>query len=113
MRFTDIVPIGQDRIVGRTFKDHDFRGPTVVFVVGKSGFVDCGFGGAGNTPDEIVESLLWEVDPKSRPWVTGAIVLIDCTFINCTFEGIGFAGDAIAMAKMRAHVTPPPPVGKP
>ncbi len=47
------------------------------------------------------DAILWEI-PLSRTTVVGAILIQDCTFDDCVFENIGFAGPPEFIRNMRA-----------
>jgi hypothetical protein len=85
----DVVRLADLTVQGITVDGYEFvncriMGPAVV-VLQDSSIVSCGWDG----PD--VNSIFWEV-PDTRPLVIGAIAVINCTFSNCRFEGVGVAG---------------------
>ncbi len=85
---------GPPVVANRTFEDVRLLGPAVVYVR-NGAMIECQFNYDGN-----LESILWEIQPH-RTVITGAIVLLDCTFRRCEFNGIGFAGEPNILAKMR------------
>jgi hypothetical protein len=101
-------------IEGKTFEGLDIHGPGLVYVVpGKPFTCDgCIFhlprGGS-------VESILWEVPPGTG--FVGPIGLVDCTFRNCSFSGIGWVFSGYEADRFRQMVggrrQPPNPAGLP
>ena len=73
----------QGVLEGFVFEGCDLKGPAVVVPQG-SNFASSRL--VGN-PD----ALLWEI-PPDRPGVIGAILVRNCTFEDCTFLNVGFAG---------------------
>jgi hypothetical protein len=91
----DLVP--DDGVLdGHTFVDCEVNGPAVLVLQGDHtvlGHND--FGGPS------LEAVLWEVAPD-RPTVVGAVLALNCTFNDCRFRRIGFAGPPDFIQKMRA-----------
>ena len=57
-----------------------------------------------DAPD--LDSIFWEI-PPSRQIIIGAIAVDRCMFSNCSFEGIGLAGnDELRRAIERAFSSP-------
>lgn len=77
---------------GYTFERCVISGPAVLLMDGRAeiSFSDLG---------AEAEALLWEI-PLGRTKITGAVVMIDCRFIHCTFVGIGFAQRAEWLDKL-------------
>lgn len=73
----------QGVLEGFVFEGCDLKGPAVVVPQG-SNFANSSLVG---DPD----ALLWEI-PPDRPEVIGAILVRNCTFEDCTFMNVGFAG---------------------
>lgn len=73
----------QGVLEGFVFEGCDLKGPAVMVPQG-SNFSNTNLVG---DPD----ALLWEI-PPDRPEVIGAILARNCTFENCTFMNVGFAG---------------------
>lgn len=46
------------------------------------------------------DSVLWEV-PKSRPYIVGQLTVLGCTFEECTFVNVGYAGRPEEVQAMR------------
>lgn len=109
IRLVDAVPRGTDMLIGVSFEKCTLLGPAICMPVKDNNFEDCGFGLPGNPGDDLeaaMEAILWEISP-SRPHVLGPIILEGCSFLTCNFMGIGWAGDAVTIQKMRAHIGPP------
>lgn len=68
-----------------TFANCRVVGPAVLVPLGNTSVLHCIFG----APD--VDSIFWEV-PESRDALVGAVGALNCTFSNCQFEAIGWAG---------------------
>ena len=96
----ELLTSNQD-IEGKTFTDLDIHGPGLVFPVPGRSFKceGCDFrlpkGGS-------VESIIWEV-PPGRVFV-GPIGLMDCTFRNCSFTGIGWVFSGLEADRFRQMV---------
>lgn len=69
-------------IAGVTFQDCLILGPAILGLQGSGTLSHCIFEGGP-------EQMFWEVPEGS--FRIGAIGLIDCHFVGCRFEGIGFA----------------------
>jgi hypothetical protein len=77
---------GDDGVLdGFEFTGCQIKGPAVLALQGQTNLTSSNLGGP--TPDAI----LWEI-PHSRPVIVGAILVNNCTFDECTFEKVGFAG---------------------
>ena len=88
---------GDEAIIdGFEFTDCFVRGPAVVVVQGETTFAHSTFRGDP-------ESLLWEISPE-RSSVIGAILLTNCVFNECTFEGVGFAGPPEFIQQMKEGI---------
>jgi hypothetical protein len=75
-----------NHVISGTFDGCDIRGPAIVVPLG-----NCSMDGTElNVEDNDVETILWEVPEGAKR--IGAIGLQDCRFVNCRFQGIGFAG---------------------
>jgi hypothetical protein len=77
------------------FIDCDVRGPAVILLRGST-LANSMLGGPA-------DSVLWEI-PAERMQVVGAILVENCTFEQCRFSGVGFAGPPDAIAQMRTEV---------
>ena len=66
------------------FEDCHVMGPAVIVVQGEFDLVN-------NTIEGNPDAFLWEL-PEERDVVTGAILVKDTTFNNCTFTNVGLAG---------------------
>ena len=77
---------------GFVFENCDLKGPAVVVPQG-SNFASSRLVG---DPD----ALLWEI-PPDRTEVIGAILVRNCTFEDCTFMNVGFAGPAEFVEQVR------------
>ena len=82
----------QGVLEGFVFESCDLKGPAVVVPQG-SNFASSRLVG---DPD----ALLWEI-PPNRPEVIGAILVRNCTFEDCTFINVGFAGPAEFVEQVR------------
>ena len=60
------------------------QGPAVIVLSGGR-FLRCRYDGPS------ADALVWEI-PESRTAVIGAVSVVDCTFEDCSFTAIGFAG---------------------
>lgn len=60
-------------------------GPAVLALLNDNTLISCRF----DAPD--LNALYWVV-PPDRPIVMGAVGVRGCTFSNCSFDQIGFAG---------------------
>ncbi len=74
-------------LTGRTFRNCRLDGPVVMMPMQNCYFERCDFGDSGGD----MHNMLFR--PLSPTQVTGAIVMVACRFINCTFYAVGFAGD--------------------
>src|SRR5258706_93225 len=81
-----------------SFDNCRMLGPAVVYLQ-DTGVVDCTF----KVHQGDVESLLWPI-PADKTKVTGVIVVRDCQFHGCTFEGVGFAGKNAELEVLRASI---------
>jgi hypothetical protein len=96
-RLVDIV--GADgTIANKRFVDCTIYGPAVL-ILQNGELVDCSLGGPA-------DALLWPID-GTRERVIGAVAAIECSFIGCTFQGVGFAGKADFIAMLQASVQTP------
>ena len=82
----------QGVLEGFVFESCDLKGPAVIVPQG-SNFASSRLVG---DPD----ALLWEIAPD-RPEVIGAILVRNCTFEDCTFLDVGFAGPAEFVEQVR------------
>ena len=75
------------RIINKTFIDCVIKGPAVIYLV-RTALIECGFIG---TQETVFIPL------SNKKYVTGLIMLKDCTFRRCTFQfvAIGAADEAI------------------
>jgi hypothetical protein len=87
IRIADIPDEGAI-VENKTFEDCTIRGPAVIFPMGCS-LSHCGLGTAGDS----IEALLYELAPD-RKWVVGLVGVKNCTFLRCSFRGVGFAGNS-------------------
>ncbi|WP_066040859.1 hypothetical protein [Herbiconiux solani] len=75
-------------IDGSMLRDTHFTGVTLtgpaVFAAGSFRFE-----GIQNM-DGTLEAVIWDV-PEGRTTVAGAVLVQNCTFVDCTFRQIGFA----------------------
>jgi hypothetical protein len=69
-----------------TFTDCDIKGPAVVYFQGGE-TNNCRLAG----PD--LNAIFWEI-PPTRSTIVGAVLVANCKFFGCRFEGVGFAGTA-------------------
>ena len=83
IRITELVST-DGVLAGYSFTRCEINGPAVL-VLQRGSMVDCNLGGPS------ADAVLWEV-PRYRPPVVGVILAADCTFDNCTFSNVGFAG---------------------
>jgi hypothetical protein len=78
------------------FADCDIKGPAVMIPM-RSEFGGCTFAGS-------LDSVVWCVSQKA---VSGAILVEDCTFLDCRFENVGWVTNtAEKAAEVRAQLTP-------
>ncbi len=80
------------------FEGCDLKGPAVLVPQG-SNFANSNLVG---DPD----ALLWEI-PPDRPGVIGAILVRNCTFDDCTFLNVGFAGPPEFVREVRQSLGSP------
>lgn len=77
---------------GFVFKGCDLKGPAVL-IPQSSNLANCQVIGAA-------DALMWEI-PPDRPEVIGAVLARNCTFEDCTFLNVGFAGPPEFVQQMR------------
>jgi len=83
-------------IEGIHFKDCHVKGPAVMVVQGE-------FDLLRNTIEGDPDAFLWEILPD-RERVTGAILVKDTTFEECTFTNVGLAGYSDFIEQVRQGV---------
>jgi hypothetical protein len=89
---------GDEAVIdGFEFTDCFVRGPAVVVVQGEKTTL------ANSTFRGDPDSLLWEIPPE-RSTVIGAILVNNCVFDECTFEGVGFAGPPEFIRQMKQGI---------
>ena len=71
-------------LANHDFEDCEIIGPAVLLPLDRFQMYDCDLGGSAM-------GVLWELPPQ-RSEIIGAIGLKDCSFRNCRFRGVGFAG---------------------
>jgi hypothetical protein len=98
VRITDLTR-ESDLIQNRTFENCRIFGPAVLSLQGTSSTYNC-----TTEAPEGISSALFEVDP-SRKWMVGPIGVLNCTFIRCTFTGIGFVGKKELIDKILSNTT--------
>jgi hypothetical protein len=87
VRLVDLVQSLTPPIIeGSEFENCRIEGPAVLAILENTRIVHCEF-------DGDMDSLLWEL-PLSRKMIVGAIGVRNCSFTDCKFFGIGFAGPA-------------------
>lgn len=84
---------------GFTFVGCQVNGPAVLILIGNSTITHCNLGGP------TMDAVLWEI-PPARTVVAGAIAVQSCHFEGCSFQNIGFAGQADAIALFRGSAPP-------
>lgn len=86
-RVVQISSLGRDHfnIVGRQYQDVRFLGPGIIHVE-RSSMIDCSFGGDRAHPDLV----FWPMTSSHGAYV-GLLVFSNCSFLRCSFEGIGIA----------------------
>lgn len=82
VRLADMA-VARPFVQGLVFENCMILGPAVVAMLNGGTLEGCSF-------DSPPEALLWEVPADTTK--IGAIGLDDCTFVNCHFQGVGFAG---------------------
>ena len=98
IRLTDLVTHSDPFIRRCEFLRCNLLGPAVLFL-----------SGSGRISEPVVvvadsvEEAIWEVAPH-RAIVVGCIAVEDSSFLECRFEGIGFAGSQAAMDEIRRAV---------
>jgi hypothetical protein len=97
LRIIDLMDHGA-HIHNRIFEDCQIFGPAVIYLRNTE-LLTCKF----QMPQEAAP--FWELAPNHRP-VVGAIDLIDCRFIRCSFVGIGMLGTHEDIEKWKASATP-------
>lgn len=80
-------------ITGLVFENCLILGPAVVAMVNGGAVEGCSF-------DSPADALLWDFPADTIR--VGAIGLDDCSFINCRFQGVGFAGPPDFIAEFTA-----------
>lgn len=92
--------IREDQTVeGLTCTDCLILGPQVVVLHG------CTLEGCTwEHPGTDMSSILWRF-PKAEE-IVGCLVLVNCTFVRCTFRGVGIAGDPEMLADWRRRLSP-------
>ncbi|MET0888158.1 MAG: hypothetical protein ABWX92_17105 [Mycetocola sp.] len=76
-----------------------FVGPVIIAPMGNTDLGVSVFDSGGGGP----EAIFWEIAPH-RSQVSGAIGVIDCTFVACNFIAVGYAATAEHLDRMRAHM---------
>ncbi len=94
LRLVDIPRTGFS-IKGRTFENCDIFGPAIMAPVSKSMIVGCAF--QTELPG-VWSPVLWPIPDDAT--VIGVIGLVDCTFKNCRFHGVGIAGSRRNLANL-------------
>lgn len=99
IRIVDLVHPREIGISDLQAQGVTFLGPAIVAALDgctiQGGSWDHGGGG--------IDAILWEVE-SARTFVIGAIGLHNCSFVNCAFVQIGFAGNAETIGKfMRGY----------
>lgn len=92
VRISDLVS-SDGMLSGCVFTRCRIDGPAVL-VLRRGALVDCTLCGPSS------DAVLWEI-PRYRPQVVGAILVADCTFDNCTFFNVGFAGSPDLIWQLR------------
>ena len=98
VRFVDLATTSP-RVVGHTFENCLIVGPAVIALI-DSELLGCTLGAETN-----LEELLWIVDPENRPSIVGAVAAEKCRFVQCRFQGIGFAGPKQLLASFYDDMT--------
>lgn len=88
-------------LTGYRFVDCEVLGPAVVFPISGLEMIGCDLGGTAL-------GVLWEI-PTQRTEIIGAIGLVDCSFIECRFKGVGIAGHPQMIWQMINGTTEVPP----
>lgn len=84
VRIADLT-VNTSMITDITFVNARVIGPAVLAPLGSTSIMHSGFG----SPD--LDTPFWETT-SDRQALVGAVGVVDCTFSNCMFEGIGWAG---------------------
>lgn len=85
VRISDLT-VNTTVIEGLEFSNCRIVGPAILIPLGQTNIVHSRWGGA-------LDAVFWEITP-GRDHVIGAVGIVDCTFSNCAFSDIGFAGPA-------------------
>ena len=75
------------------FEKCHVEGPAVLVPMG------CSF--ISNTFEADSSAMFWEIDPSTRPVIVGAFHVVNCTFEECRFRNVGFAGPPELIAQFR------------
>ena len=92
VRLADLT-VNTPVIEGYEFINCRILGPAVIVPQGDTSIVRCSW----DAPD--FAAIFWEITPD-RPYIVGAIAVVNCTFSNCRFEGVGIAGNREAREQM-------------
>jgi hypothetical protein len=84
--FRDTMLRGKARVRNITFTDCRLEGPVVMVVMGRCTFEATNFGYSGGDARALT------VSSGVHGRIVGALPFEDCTFVNCGFAAVGFAG---------------------
>jgi hypothetical protein len=85
-------------IIERAFVGVEIRGPAILGLDDKTTVTNCYIEWGDDR-----ESVLWEI-PNDKALFFGLIAVLGCTFTDCRFRNVGFAGKELFIRNFRRDV---------